>query len=327
MKSIIYICTKGKNKPTGGIKIIYRHVEILSKLLPKEVTSKIFHFEDFNFKCNWFSHKVSFKKNSTFDPAKEFAIIPEWMAVYHAKMLQKMGASYGIFVQNGFYLNTKPKNNFSDQEINEAYEKAKIIISYSDEITECIKLTFPKTINKILRINISVDSNKFYFTEAIIKNKENLITYMPRKKRDHITKLLFILRQYVPKNWEIKSIDNITESEVIKILKKSKIFLSFSDLEGFGLPPIEAALCGNSVIGYTGESGKEYWSPPIFNEVFSGDLRTFANKVINKVKEYDKNYYIFDKFKPYVDKLAEKYSVEKEQNSLISLIDKIKEIK
>ena len=324
MKSIIYICPTGKNKPTGGIKIIYRHVEILSKLLPKEVTSKIFHFEDFNFKCNWFSHKVSFKKNSTFDPAKEFAIIPEWMAVYHAKMLQKMGVSYGIFVQNGFYLNTKPKNNFSDQEINEAYEKAKIIISYSDEITECIKLTFPKTVDKILRISISVDSKKFQYTEEIFKSKENLITCMPRKNKNHTNKLLFILKQHLPKNWEIKILDNLTESEVIKFFKKSKIFLSFSELEGFGLPPVEAALSGNSVIGYTGESGKEYWDPPIFEEVFSGDLRTFTNKVINKVKDLNKNNRVFEKFKPYISKLADKYSLEKEQRGLLSLIDKIK---
>ena len=93
------------------------------------------------------------------------------MAVYHAKILQRTGIKYGIFVQNGFFLNTKPKNNFSDKEINEAYEKTKIIISISDEITECIKLTFPKTVNKILRINVSVDSKKFKCTEEIFKDK------------------------------------------------------------------------------------------------------------------------------------------------------------
>ena len=324
MKSIIYICPTGNNKPTGGIKIIYRHVEILSKLLPKQANSKVFHFEDFNFRCNWFAHNVNFKKNSTFDPAKEFVIIPEWMAVYHAKILQKAGVNYGIFVQNGFYLSTKPKNNFSDEEINEAYEKAKIIISSSDEITECVKLTFPQLVKKILRINISVDNSKFRLTDEIYKNKENLITYMSRKKKDHIIKLLFILKQHLPKNWEIKAIDNMTEYEVIKFFKKSKIFLSFSDLEGFGLPPVEAALCGNFVVGYTGESGKEYWDPPIFDEVFSGDLRTFAKKVIGKVKDYDKKNYDFNKFKPYADKLAEKYSIEKEQHSLLSLIELMK---
>ena len=324
MKSIIYICPTGKNKPTGGIKIIYRHVEILSKLLPKEVESKIFHFEDFNFKCDWFPHNVNFKKNSTFDSTKEFAIIPEWMAVYHAKILQKANVKYGIFVQNGFYLHTKPKNNFTDNEIKEAYENAKIIISYSHEITECIKLTFPKSADKILKINVSVDNKKFKVTEETFKNKENLITYMPRKKKDHAERLLFILKQHLSKNWEIISLDNMAEIEIIKFLKRSKIFLSFSSLEGFGLPPVEAGLCGNSVIGYTGKSGKEYWVSPIFDEVFSGDLRTFANKVIGKVRNFDKNNYIFDNLKPYINKLAEKYSVEKEQQSLLPLIDLIK---
>ena len=67
MKSIIYICPTGSNKPVGGIKIIYRHVEILSKLLPKKVDSKIFHFEDLNYRCGWFTHNVNFKKNLSFD--------------------------------------------------------------------------------------------------------------------------------------------------------------------------------------------------------------------------------------------------------------------
>jgi hypothetical protein len=90
------------------------------------------------------------------------------------------------------------------------------------------------------------------------------------------------------------------------------------------LPPVEAALSGNFVIGYTGESGKEYWDPPIFEEVFSGDLRTFTNKVINKIKNLNKNNHVFEKFKPYVSRLADKYSLEKEQRGLLSLIDKIK---
>ena len=324
MKSIIYICPTGKNRPAGGIKIIYRHVEILSRLLPKGVDSKIFHFDDINFQCDWFKHNVNFKKNSNFDPTKEFVIIPEWMAVYHARILQKIGVKYGIFVQNGFYLNTKPKNNFSDREIKEAYDKAEFIISYSDEITECVKLTFPQLIDKILRINISVDNNQFICSEEIFKNKENLITYMPRKKIDHVTKLLFILNQHLPKNWKIKSIDNLRESEVVDFFKKSKIFLSFSEFEGFGLPPVEAALCGNLVIGYTGESGKEYWDSPIFSEVFSGDLRTFANKVIKKIENFDEKKFIFDEFRPHIKKLAEKYSIEKEQHSLLSLVDLIK---
>ena len=74
MKSITYICPTGNNKPTGGIKVIYRHVETISKLLPKGIESKVFHFEDFNFSCNWFSHKVNFKKILFLIPIKNLLL-------------------------------------------------------------------------------------------------------------------------------------------------------------------------------------------------------------------------------------------------------------
>ena len=324
MKSITYVCPTNKNKPSGGIKIIYRHAEILSKLLPNGIDCKIFHYEDFNFSCDWFTHNVNFKKNSSFDPNKEFVIIPEWMAVYHAKIFKKLNVKYGIFVQNGFYLHTKPQNNFSDEEIYDAYKEAEIIISYSDEITECIKFTFPGCENKIFRITISVDNLKFQYNEEIFSNKENLITFMPRKKRDHAQRLLFILNQHLPKNWSIKSLDNLRELEVVNFLKKSKVFLSFSELEGFGLPPVEAALSGNYVVGYTGESGKEYWTDPVFDEVLSGDIRTFATKIIKKVKEIDSKQNDYSFLFPHINTLANKYSLDKEKSSLNELIEKIK---
>jgi len=137
-------------------------VEILSKLLPKEVESKIFHFEDFNFKCDWFPHNVNFKKNSTFDSTKEFVIIPEWMAVYHAKILQKTNVKYGIFVQNGFYLHTKPKNNFSDEEI-------KYILKSSPLHTQ--QLIIPKfEIKRLVNKFIKYDNKSLLNPELIIIN-------------------------------------------------------------------------------------------------------------------------------------------------------------
>ena len=60
MKSIIYICPTGDNRPTGGIKIIYRHVEILSELLSKNAEAKIFHFENVNFKCDWNFNSIGY---------------------------------------------------------------------------------------------------------------------------------------------------------------------------------------------------------------------------------------------------------------------------
>ena len=47
-------------------------------------------------------------------------------------------------------------------------------------------------------------------------------------------------------------------------------------MEGFGLPPLEAAIAGNKVIGYDGISGKEYWKKPIFTEIENGNLLNFV---------------------------------------------------
>ena len=66
MKSIIYICPKGKDKPRGGIKIIYKHAEVLSKLLLKKSECKIFHFEDGVYVCKCCKEEL-FYSNSKYE--------------------------------------------------------------------------------------------------------------------------------------------------------------------------------------------------------------------------------------------------------------------
>ena len=72
-------------------------------------------------------------------------------------------------------------------------------------------------------------------------------------------------------------------------MKKSKIFLSFSSLEGVGLPPIEAALAFNHVVGYTGEGGNEFWKGPLFNKINSGDINNFVLRTISLTKKNSLN--------------------------------------
>ena len=101
----------------------------------------------------------------------------------------------------------------------------------------------------------------------------------------------------MPKKWILKNLNNLSYEKYLTILKKSKIFLSFSSLEGLGLPPVEAALAGNHVIGYTGEGGNEYWQEPLFTKVGSGEINKFVLKIIDKIeksnfkKDYSKRKY------------------------------------
>jgi glycosyltransferase involved in cell wall biosynthesis len=107
-------------------------------------------------------------------------------------------------------------------------------------------------------------------------------------------------------------------------LGKSKIFLSFSELEGLSLPPIEAALSGCQVVGYTGEAAKEYWDKEIFTEIYAGDIKAFVKSVLSKVVEIDSNPTITHVGA--IKRLAGKYSAQIELDDMRFVSSKVVEI-
>ena len=310
LKNIIYFCNTEKGA-SGGAKIIYHHSEIINNL--KNFTSQVIHIRKKktakwtssirkrlnissnsetgwqaneiealkNFKYNWFSNKVSIKQNLNFNQNTDFVILPEIHAHLAEDLLIKKKIKYAIFVQNGYSISFT--NN--EKKLNKAYSNASFILSYSDDITNCVKLTFPKLKTKIIKIKISIQSTG----KDNVKKKKKLITYMSRKLPQHSFHVVSFLKKNLPKEWSLKDLNNISEKEVYKNLLNSKIFLAFSNLEGLGLPPLEAALAGNYVIGYTGEGGKDYWKKPIFTEIYSGDIRNFVKQVIKKISEINMN--------------------------------------
>jgi hypothetical protein len=53
-------------------------------------------------------------------------------------------------------------------------------------------------------------------------------------------------------------IEGQTRAEAARLMAACDIFLSLSDREGLGLPPLEAMATGALVVGYHGEGGREY---------------------------------------------------------------------
>ena len=75
------------------------------------------------------------------------------------------------------------------------------------------------------------------------------------------------------------------------------------------MPPAEAALAGNFVIGYTGEGGNEYWKRPLFTKINSGEINTFVLEIIEKI---NKNNFKKDFSKKNYNALKIKFSIENE---------------
>ena len=96
---------------------------------------------------------------------------------------------------------------------------------------------------KIVRISYALHLKKFK-----TKNKKNIITYMSRKLPVHSNLVINYLKSQLPKKWLVKDINNLNEKKTYSSLKESKIFLSFSNMEGLPLPPAEAALAGILII-------------------------------------------------------------------------------
>tara|TARA_Y100000590_G_scaffold17788_1_gene21263 strand:- start:526 stop:1584 length:1059 start_codon:yes stop_codon:yes gene_type:complete len=344
--NIIYLNSIGKG-PSGGIKTIYYHSEIINKLNIKNITSEILHIKkrkiskwntsvkklfnipsktyfgwkaeditvDKNTKTKWYKNNVRLKKNFSFYKERDFIIFPEIFAHFAKKLCIENKIPYAIFVQNGYLLNST--SNYKT--LDEVYKKAQFILSYSKDITKCIKLAFKSCDKKILRTNISINTNKFNLN----CKKTNLITYMPRKLPTHSDNLIFFLRKNLPKSWRFKALHNLNEKDVFKYLLKSKIFLSFSDMEGLGMPPIEAAIAGNKVIGYPGRGGTEYWKKPIFTEIPHGNISKFIEEIFINIKK--KN--LLSQLKTSRKEIIKKYSAIQEKKCLIKMIKKIKSFK
>lgn len=307
--NIIYIATSEKG-PSGGVKIFYDYSEQINKLRIKNITSEILHLKkkkaskwknsikkafklkndqysgwhaedvtvDKNFRSSWFENKINVKKDMFFNKQKDFLIFPEIFSHLAKKICINKKIPYAILALNGYTLKTT--NDYKTLE--EVYNKAKIILSVSDNITNCIQVAFPKCKKKIIKIGFSIEkkNNRKFKTK-----KNNLITYMPRKMQLHSDLVLFFLRKHISNSWKIKKIHNMNENRVFKLLSESKIFLSFSGFEGLGMPPLEAAITGNKVIGYTGEGGKEVWKKPIFTEIPSGNILKFVDEIIKNTKK------------------------------------------
>jgi hypothetical protein len=291
---LIWLCHPIK-KAVGGVKVIYRQAELVNQLLqPLGHSAVVMHPNTWRFRVKWFETDVPVERrwfhwrwvgkpslsgiDGCFDAQQELVVVPELWARKYGDQLARLGVPYAIYVQNGYYI-----SKGDPAVLKAAYAGARCVLTISDDASRCVAMAFPGTEDRILRVHYSVDAQRFNPHQP----KENLITYMPRKLADHSSKVLFFLRNHLPAHWRIQAIDGLNEAGVADLLQRSKIFMSFSHFEGCPLPPLEAALCGNQVIGYTGQGAQEYWSPAVFEAVESGNVVGFAQSVLRKIEQLD----------------------------------------
>lgn len=321
IKEVIYLGF-ATNRPIGGMKVMHHHACLINSLSDEKISAQVFFPENSDFECNWMDIKCPVKRDHVFDIDQSMVIIPELWALSYGNFFKESGIRYGIFVQNAYLLfNDINGADSSLDNLKNVYANACVILSISDHVTQLLNTYFPCHENKILQLSVSINQNIFY----TIKNKKNMISYMPRKLSSHSSWVVNYLKDRIPSHWEFVAINEMKECDVASILRESKIFLSFSDQEGLGLPPLEAAISGNIVVGYTGGGGQEYWRSQIFHEIEYGDLIKFAEMVIEKIKMCDlgEASSIYPDFSKDIIVLGQKYSIKAESESIKKLLSYI----
>mgnify|MGYP003608191358 CR=1 FL=1 len=342
-RKIYFICTANK-QPIGGIKQLYRQVDILNQ---NGFDACIVHRKK-GFRHQWFKNKTKiiynlsifttideiilqkrvkpFKKIKNFlrsrndDPIDKNGILvmPEIFGPYISEFYSDMQKV--IFNQNCYYtfnnctsIDLKKEPVYLNQNF-----LASIVVS--EDSKNYLESTFPKSTTH--RIHLGINTDKFSYNKA---TKKKQIAFMPRKLGDDIIQILNILKiRNNLKNWNFVPIDNNTEDEVAEILNESLIFLSLNHKEGFGLPPAEAMASGCIVIGYAGQGGKEYFNPDFSFKIDDGDVIQFVNKIEEIALNLEKNDVQIIKMPQYATNyILTNYNLKKEEESIVSTWNKI----
>ena len=259
------------DRPAGGIRKLYRAVDVLNA---GGVPAAIVH-DRAGFACSWFEHttRIASAGALTLAPGDVVAV-PE---IYGASIRDlPAGIRQVIFNQNAYVtLDTLAADGDAAAAPYVDNPDLGAVAAVSEHNAELLRYTFPGA--PVRRIRHGLDP-AIHHPGAGPRGRR--IAYMTRRRPELAKQVLELLdRRRALDGWEVVAIDGRTEREVADLLRSSAIFLSFSELEGFGLPPLEALACGCAVAGFDGFAGREYFELPYATRVEDGDVFGLARAV------------------------------------------------
>lgn len=277
--SHIYVLSPDNNNASGGIKILYRHVDVLNK---NGYSASVLH-QNKGFRCTWFnnSSKVDYLEDVQIKD-EDFLVIPEIFGpnIYNLSSLKQISnnAKKVIFNQNCRYtflgqsIDSVTAHGFKLPYVDSEQYVATMVVS--DDSADYISSIFPQ--QKVFRIHNAINTDTFTYKEV----QTPQICFMPRKHADDAMQVLGALNlRGALTGIKIMPIDNMNEQQVAETMKNSLFFLSFGYPEGCPLPPAEAMACGCVVIGYDGFGGREYFKPELSFPIDVGDIIGYTNCV------------------------------------------------
>ena len=243
MGRIIYLSWLPKNEISGGIKMHYRHVEMLARMgFDAWVSVSEGHNE-------WFASDARLFNGHT--APDDIIVFPEVLNGVLGELSRKP-AQYSkvLLCQNQYYMFSETISKHSLAELNFAKH-----LTVGRTARGYLEHVFAPSRFDV--VPVFVDSKLFH-----PRDKQARIAVIPRKLPNEyrIIKSIFLLKypalRGVP--WDV--IEQKKESEVAESLGRATVFLSLCHLECAPLTPLEAMASGCVVVGFHGYGGQDYAS-------------------------------------------------------------------
>lgn len=307
----LYFLCEEYDKPSGGIRKCYRHVDVLNA---NGFSASVLHHTP-GFRCTWFPNRtaVSYTKQLRGLRGDDVLVVPE----VYGPQLDRIGggARTVIFNQNAYF--TFWHYSYDPVERETAYRAANVIgtIVVSEDSRQYLEYAFPGL--RVLRVHNSVDPEVFAFEP--LAGKKRQVCFMPRKHADEALQVINLLKfRGALDGFEVVPIDGKSERETAAVLRQSLAFLSFGYPEGCPLSPMEAMACGCITIGYDGMGGREYFTEEFGFPVPAADVVQFARTAERVLAIWrDDSQPLADKATKAAAFITETYSPEREEGDVL----------
>ncbi|MFV0492271.1 MAG: glycosyltransferase [Pseudorhodobacter sp.] len=180
----------------------------------------------------------------------------------------------------------------------------------------CYDLAQILELSPLSMVSLAVDPDLF-----VPAPKNKAIAYMPRRRADDVALTITALKQRNGiAGYDLVPIDGVPVDKVAGILRDSLVFMSFSQDEGFGLPPAEAMAAGCIVVGFTGGGGDEYFNPEWSFPISDGHVPSLVRKVEEILAEYENDPKRLDSMRLRASQIIrERYSYPRQQEGLLEV--------
>jgi len=305
--TVYYLCPDYP-APSGGIRTIYRHVDILNTA---GRSAAVLHHSD-GYACRWFEHSTRIVgAPSARLSARDVLVVPE----IYGPFLQELPREprLVVFNQNAYlsFEHVRSRSAIS-------YDLFDAALTVSEDSAEFLRFAFPGL--EVSIVDYAIDPDVFYPAPEVPARR---LALMPRKRPEDARQILWLLGERL-RGWEVAPIENASESETAALLRDSPIFLALGWREGFGLPPAEAMASGCYAVGFSGFGGRELFDPSFSKPIEDGDVLAAARELAELLSLYERHPGVVrEAGARAAGQIRERYSLGRQAEAVVAFYDEL----